>query len=108
MSDRAGNSLGCIISRLPNLISDIQKLALAWNKGLLSGLDGDDNNDVDEEPDDDYNDDDDGDKSPALEKPKEKDHKYFKSPLFKKKNIQEKVDKIKSAVNAQSMLSHEE
>ena len=45
--------------------------------------------------------------SPALEKPKEKDHKYFKSPLFKK-NQQEKVEKIKSAVNVQSMLSHEE
>jgi len=28
------------------LISDIQKLALAWNKGLLSGLDGDDDDDV--------------------------------------------------------------
>ena len=107
MSDRAGNSLGCIIC-LPNLISDIQELALAWNKVLLSGLDGDDNNDVDEEPgDDDDDDDDDGDKSSPLEKPKEKDHKYFKSPLFKK-NIQEKVDKIKSAVSAQSMLSHEE
>lgn len=82
MSDRAGNSLGCIIC-LPNLISDIQKLALAWNKGLLSGLDGDDNNDVDEEPDDDDNDDD-GDKSPALEKPKEKDHKYLSHPCLKK------------------------
>ena len=57
MSDGAGNSLGCIIC-LPNLISDIQKLALAWNKGLLSGLDEDDNNDVDEEPGDDDNDDD--------------------------------------------------
>ena len=100
MSDRAGNNLGCIIC-LPNLISDIQKLALAWNKGLLSGLDGDENDDVDEEPDDD------GDQSPALGRPKEKDHKYFKSPLFDK-NIQEKVEKIKSAVNAQLMLSHEE
>ena len=97
MSDRAGNCHGCIIC-LPNLISDIQKLALAWNKVLLSILDGDDNNDVDEEPGDD-----DDDKSSPLEKPKEKDHKYFKSPLFKK-NIQEKVDKIKSAVNAQSMV----
>lgn len=105
MSDRAGNNLGCIIC-LPNLISDIQKLALAWNKGLLSGLDGDENDDVDEEPDDDGNDDD-GDQSPALERPKEKDHKYFKSPLFDK-NIQENVDKIKSAVNAQLILSHEE
>ena len=74
-------------------------VALAWNIGLMSGLDGDENDDVDEEPDDDDNDDD-GDKSLALEKPKEKDHKYFKSPLFDK-NIQEKVDKIKSAVNAQ-------
>ena len=45
-------------------------------------------------------DDDDGDKSSKLEMPKEKDHKYFKSPLFVKNN-QEKVDKIKSAANAQ-------
>ena len=52
-------------------------------------------------------DDDDGDKSSKLEMPKEKDHKYFKSPLFVKNN-QEKVDKIKSAVNAQSILSHKE
>lgn len=88
------------------MISDIQKLALAWNKGLLSGLDGDDDDDVDREPDKNDNDDD-GDKSPVLEKPKEKDHKYFKSPLFDK-NIQEKVDRIKSAVNARSILSHEE
>ena len=65
--------------------------------------DNNDHDDVDEEPDNDDND-----KSPTLEKPKEKDHKYFKSPLFKKKNIQEKVDKIKSAFNAQCMLSHEE
>ena len=79
MSDRAGNRLGCIIS-LPNLISDIQKLAPAWNKGLLSGLDRDDNDDVDEKPDDNDNDND-GDKSPALEKPKEKDHKYFVTPV---------------------------
>ena len=67
----------------------------------MSGLDGDENDDVDQEPDDD------GDQSPALERPKEKDHKYFKSPLFDK-NVQEKVDKIKSAVNAQLILSHEE
>jgi len=105
ISDKAGNSLGCIIC-LPNLISDIQKLALAWNKGLLSGLDGDDDDDVDKEPDNDDNDDD-GDKSPALETPKEKDRKYFKSPLFDK-NIQEKVDRIKSAVNAWSILRHKE
>ena len=40
MSDRASNSLGCIIC-LAKLISDIQRLALAWNKGLLSDLGGD-------------------------------------------------------------------
>lgn len=107
MSDEGGNSLGCIIC-LPNLISDIRKLSQSWNKGLLSGIDGDDD-DGGEERDDNNNDDDDddGDKSSELEKPKEKDHKYFKSPLFIN-NIQEKVDKIKSAVNAQLILSHEE
>ena len=76
-------------SCLPNLISDIQKLALAWNKVLLSGLDGDDNNDVDEEPGDDVDD-----KSSPLEKPKEKDHKYFKSPLFKKKTYRRKSTRL--------------
>ena len=91
IADEDGNSLGCTIC-LPNLISEIQKLSQSWNKGLLSGIDGDD---------------DDGDKLSTLEMPKEKDRKYFKSPLFVK-NIQEKVDKIKSAVNAQSTSSHEE
>ena len=27
---------------LPNLTSEIQKLSESWNKGLLSGIDGDD------------------------------------------------------------------
>ncbi|KAJ7357514.1 hypothetical protein OS493_025031 [Desmophyllum pertusum] len=102
MSDEGGNSLGCIIC-LPNLISDIQKLSQSWNKGLLSGIDDDEGG---EEHDDYDDDDDDGDNYSKLEKPKEKDHKYFKSPLFVQ-HIQEKVDKIKSAINAQS-ISHEE
>ena len=108
MSDEGGNSLGCTIC-LPNLISDIQKLSESWNKGLLSGIDGDDDDGTEEHDgnNNDDDDDDDGDKSSKLQMPMEKDHKYFKSPLFVK-NIQEKVDKIKSAVNAQSTLSHEE
>jgi len=61
------------------LISDIQKLALAWNKGLLSGLDGDDDDDVDREPDKNDNDDD-GDKSPALEKPLSLQANYTLNP----------------------------
>ena len=73
MCDEGGNSLECTIC-LPNLISDIQKLSESWNKGLYSGFDDDDH--------------DDGDKSSKLEMPKEKDYKYFKSPMFVK-NIQE-------------------
>ena len=70
----------------------------------MSRIDGD-NDDSAKQHDD--NDDDDGDKSSKLEMPKDKDHKYFGSSLLVK-NIQEKVSKIKSAVNAQSILSHEE
>lgn len=107
MSDERGNSLGCRIC-LPNLISDIQKLSESWNKGLLSGIDGDEDDGGEEHGDDDNDDDDndDGDKSSTLDMPKERDHQYFKSSLFVK-NIQEKVHKIQAAVNVQS-LSHEE
>ena len=80
MSDRDGNSLGCIIC-LPNLISDIKKPSQSWNKRLLSGIDDDD--DGGEEHDDNNGDDDDNNtKYSELQKPNEKDHKYFKSPLF--------------------------
>ena len=106
MSDRDGNSLGCIIC-LPNLISDIQKLSQSWNKGLLSGIDNDDDGGEGDDNNSNSDDDDDDDKSNDLLKPKEKDNKYFNSPLFVK-NIQEKVEKIKSAVNFQATLSHEE
>ena len=107
LSDEGGNSLGCIIC-LPNLISDIQKLSEAWNKGLLSGIDRDDGGGEvqDDDDDDDNNGDDGSNKSPKLEMPKAKDYKYFKLPLFIK-NIQEKVEKMRSAVNAQ-FISHEE
>lgn len=105
ISDKGGNSLGCPIC-LGNLKTDVQKLSDSWNKRLLSGIenDGCGGNDDDDGGDDD---DDDGDESPHLEKPKERDQKYFKSSLFIK-NIEEKVEKIKSTVNSQLILSHEE
>ena len=68
----------------------------------MSGIDGDDGDGCEECDDDDHVDDNDNDKSPKLEMPKERDQMYFKSPLF------EKVDKIKTALNAKSILSHEE
>ncbi|PFX14824.1 hypothetical protein AWC38_SpisGene20988 [Stylophora pistillata] len=84
------------------------KLSEAWNKGLLSGIDRDDGGGEvqDDDDDDDNNGDDGSNKSPKLEMPKAKDYKYFKSPLFIK-NIQEKDEKMRSAVNAQ-FISHEE
>ena len=81
-----------------NLISDIKRLSESWNKGLLFGINGDDGDGCEEHDDD---------KSPKLEMPKERDRMYFKSPLFVE-NIQKKVDKIKTALNAKSILSHEE
>ena len=70
MSDEDGNSLGCIIC-LRNLTADIQKLSQTWNIDLLSGLnrDGDDGEDSGDGNDDDKDE-------------VQKDHKYFKSPLF--------------------------
>ena len=106
MSDEDGNSLGCIIC-LRNLTADIQKLSQAWNIGLLSGLnrDGDDGEDSGDGNDDDN---DDGDNSTPEMPEVQKDHKYFKSPLFFE-YITDGVNKIKSAITAQTIhVSHEE
>ena len=96
-----GNN-GCTIC-FSNLIKDIQKLSLAWNKRLMKK-----DEDEDEGHDDNDDDDPDEDDSTPLFKPRRSptDYEYFDSKLFKQ-NIVYRSSKIRDII-IKSKQAHNE